>query len=144
MMKLLWLIKIRSIHEDEFGKICVGSQVSWLKPKDKVIVFTWLPSLVFRLFLHQEDNRTLNSPVTNIKRGFWLILPDISCSKFRKKWSNSSLLWLGDWRLYILFYSWYQFSAQGIHLNLERTYGANSQMFFTISSFKLSRWSSYT
>ena len=28
MMKWFWLIKIRSMHEDEFGKICVGSQIS--------------------------------------------------------------------------------------------------------------------
>ena len=32
MMKLFWLIKVRSMHEDKLGKICVGSQVSWLKP----------------------------------------------------------------------------------------------------------------
>ena len=32
MMKLFWLREIRSMHKDEFGKICVGLQISWLKP----------------------------------------------------------------------------------------------------------------
>ena len=97
MMKLFWLIKIRSMHEDEFGKIGVGSQISWLKPKDEGIASTWLLSFFVKSFFHQEDDQTLKSPVTNIKWRFCLILSDISCSKFRRYWSNSSLLWLGDW-----------------------------------------------
>ena len=121
MMKLFWLIKIRWMHEDEFGKIWVVSPISWLKPQDEVIAWTWLPSLAVTSFFHQEDDRTLKSPVTNIKWGFWRILSDIGCSKLRRNWSNSSLLWLGDQYREIKypFLFWIFFPAQGIHLNLE-------------------------
>ena len=45
---------MRSVLEEEFGKICVGSQINWLKPYEEVIASTWLPSLVVRSFFHQE------------------------------------------------------------------------------------------
>ena len=96
-MKLLWLIKIRSVYKVEFGKVRVCSQISWLKPQAEVIASTWLPSVADWSFFQEEDNWMLNSPAANIKRGFRLILSDISCSKFGRKWSNSYLLWLDDW-----------------------------------------------
>ena len=55
------------MHEDKFGKVCVGSRIGWLKPWNEVIASTWLPSFVVRSFFNQEDDQTLKSPITNIK-----------------------------------------------------------------------------
>ena len=85
------------MHENKFGKICVASRVSWFKPWSEEIAWVWLPSLAVRSFFHQGDYRTLKLQITNVERGFWIILSDICCSKFRINWSNKSLFWLGDW-----------------------------------------------
>ena len=106
----LFMIKIRSMHKDEFDKRCVCREWVGLSRRKMLTPIqlnsNWLPSIVARLSFYHEDFETLKSPTKNKRRWPWLIVPDMSCSKLRKNRLNSSVFWLreGYKKIRILFF----------------------------------------
>ena len=63
--------KIRSIQEDEFSSICVGSFIIWYNPNCDVILSTEIPSEVLLSLSYQWLSLALKSLRTTRKNGFF-------------------------------------------------------------------------
>ena len=51
--KIVWELKIKSLHEEELFKICVGLLISWCKPFCEVTYLIFLPSSLVISLLYQ-------------------------------------------------------------------------------------------
>ena len=60
--KLGWSIKITSMQEEDWGRICVGSVISWWSQWDEETNSRSIPSLVETSPFHQEFDLRLKSP----------------------------------------------------------------------------------
>ena len=69
--KLGWELKIKSIHEEELFKICVGSLISWCKPFCEVTASIFLPSSLVISLLYQLLDLALKSLRATIKKRFF-------------------------------------------------------------------------
>ena len=63
--------KIRSIQEDEFSSICVGSFIIWCNPNCDVILSTEIPSEVLLSLSYHWLSLALKSLRTTSKNGFF-------------------------------------------------------------------------
>ena len=91
-----WLVKIKSMQEDEDERMWVGSLIIWWSPWKEVIDSSLVPSILPTSPDHQLEDLALKSPVINSKWGLKLFRYTIECSKFLMKWLYSFLDWLGD------------------------------------------------
>ena len=58
------------MHDEEFRRIWVKSEIIWLKPYELAIESILVPSVVAVSFLHHFAVLTLKSPVMGTKNGF--------------------------------------------------------------------------
>ena len=91
-----WSVKIRSIHEDEFGKRWLGCDICWSKPYVEVKNSIWIPSLVVISWVHHVLNFTLKSPNTVKKVDPNCITSLRILSRLYWKLLNSVEVWLAD------------------------------------------------
>ena len=68
--KFGWSVKIKSMQEELFLCIWVGSLITSWNPLQDVNKNNFLPSVVLISSNHQEEHLALNSPVTKVKYGF--------------------------------------------------------------------------
>ena len=94
--KLGWLVKIKSIQELELGSMCVGSDISWSKLCNDVRASKCVPSVVVLSSFHQDEDLALKSPRIIVNKELDEIVLLKSSSKLDRKFSNSTLSWLGD------------------------------------------------
>ena len=94
--KLIWSVKIRSIQDDEFWKMCVGSNINWEKPYSELIDSICVPSLFVMLWTHQLLDLALKSPSRIVKAGSLFLILHNRFSGNRTKYSNSLWFWLGE------------------------------------------------
>ena len=66
-----WDVKIRSIHEEEFGNICVGSLIIWCNASCEATFSILLPSKLVLLLLYQFQYLSLKLPITANRKGFF-------------------------------------------------------------------------
>ena len=81
------------MQEAELLKICVDSFIIWLKPNWEVAILILHPSKVVIPFWYLPCIPALKSPNRN---GLLFAMCSKLISKFLMKFSNSSLVWLGD------------------------------------------------
>ena len=71
-----WDVKTKSIHEDEFSRICIGSFVIWYNPNWDATFSTEISSRVVVSWLYQWLSFVLKSPITTSNYGyFWITCP---------------------------------------------------------------------
>ena len=96
-----WVVKIRSIHEDESPIICVGSLIIYSNPNWEVTPSILEPSYVVMSLLYQRLVFTFKSPRTkrrySVRKGFYTITESRFNSKLLINDSKSSWHWLGEW-----------------------------------------------
>ena len=74
--RLDWSVKMRSVQDDKFWRMCVGSDISWEKPYSELIDSICVPLLFVMSWTHQLLDLILKSPSRIVKVGSWfLILP---------------------------------------------------------------------
>ena len=93
--KLSWSIKIRSVQEKDWVRICVGSVISWWTPWDEETDSRSIPSLVEISPSHQKFDLQLKFPNISIKTRLLKLVSVITWSKLDKKFLRSS----GDYEL---------------------------------------------
>ena len=81
-----WSVKIKSIQEELWFFIWVGSFIICRNPLQDVNESNFVPSVVLMSSNHQEEELTLKSPVTKVKYGFRLFISRSIFSKFKKNW----------------------------------------------------------
>ena len=100
-----WELKIKSIHEEELFKVCVGSLIFWSKRFCEIIASVFLPSSTVISLLYQLLELVVKSPrATNKEWFFWAIVSKVNSKLSRKIISSykiqnhrkSSYDWLGD------------------------------------------------
>ena len=94
--KLGWDVKIKTMKEAELLKLCVGSFIIWLKLDWEVVISVLNSSKVVTSFWYQPWILASKSPNTTIRHGLLFAVCCKLSSKFLMKFSNSSLVWLGD------------------------------------------------
>ena len=94
-----WSVKIRSIQEELFFCIWVGSFISCWNPSEEVYANNLVPPVVLVSLDHQEDDLALISPVITDKYSLRFFISIISFSKLDKNKSNSSLFCYGIGKL---------------------------------------------
>ena len=67
-------MNVKSIEEELFSWMCVGSFISWEKPFEEVNENNFNPSLVFISSGHQDEHLQLKSPVITDKDGLQLFI----------------------------------------------------------------------
>ena len=67
--RLGWSVKMRSMQDEEFWRMCVGSDISWEKPYSELIDWICVPSLFVMLWTHQLLDLALKSPSRIVKAG---------------------------------------------------------------------------
>ena len=72
--KFGWSVKTKSIQEELFAWMCVGSWINWEKPFEDISEKKNKPSAVLISLDHQEEHLQLNSPVTTDKDGLLLFM----------------------------------------------------------------------
>ena len=110
-----WLVKIKSMQEDDDGRMWVASLIIWCSPWKEVVNSSCEPSIFSTLLWHQLEDLALKSPdsitgdfnarssswcysnVDNRNWGLKLLRCTMSFSKVLMKWSCPSLDWLGGW-----------------------------------------------
>ena len=95
--KFVWFVNIKSMQEEVFVWIWVGSFINWEKPFEDVDEYKCDPSVVFISWHHHEEDLALKSAVTIDKDSLPLF---ISLKRFSKLGQNNSdwlLFWLGEW-----------------------------------------------
>ena len=88
--------KMRSIHEEELCKICVGSFMAWCNPNCDVTfsnVFHWEMVLSLQ---YQNFDFALKSPIATRRKGFFRDKVSQFNSKLSINFSKLSCDWLGD------------------------------------------------
>ena len=91
-----WSVKIKSIHDDDWGNIWVGSAMSCLKP---CVVVRESISVWWKVIMssdHHFGDLALRSPKTTRNWDFEQSSLLSKSSKPEKNDSNSEVLWLGD------------------------------------------------
>ena len=92
--KLGWSVKIKSIQEELFLWICVGSLIIWWKPFDVFNEKSFVSSNDSMSLDHQEVDLVLKSPSMTETDGWRVLMSDKRCSKFvltgrvMKTWYN--------------------------------------------------------
>ena len=71
--KFGWSVKIKSIQEELFVWICIGSLINWEKTFEDVNENNFDPFLVQKSFVHHARN-ALKSPVITAKDGLNLLI----------------------------------------------------------------------
>ena len=94
--KLGWDVKIQSMQESELLKICVGFFIIWLKPNWEVAISILHSSKVVISFWCKPCILALKSPNTTVRNELLFAMCSKLSSKFLMKFSNSSLVWLGN------------------------------------------------
>ena len=77
--KFVWSVKIKSMQEDLFAKICVGSLINWKKPFEDANESNFESSLVWIPFVHHRGDLALKPPVITAKDGLHLLIFDDFC-----------------------------------------------------------------
>ena len=72
--KFGWFVNIKSMQEELFVWIWIGSFINWEKPSENVDEYKCDPSVVFMSIHHYEENLALKSPVTTDKDGLRLFM----------------------------------------------------------------------
>ena len=91
-----WDVKSKPMQEAELLKTCVGSFIIWLKPNWEFAISVLHPSKAVISFWYQPCIHALKSPNTTIRNALLFAMCSKLISKFFIKFSNSSLVWLGD------------------------------------------------
>ena len=95
--RLRWEVNIKSMQEEEFPKMWVGSLINCCRPNCEVMALILEPSYVVLSCLYQVEDLVLKSPRATVVNGFWLlILSNVSC-KLSANSSKESEDWLGNW-----------------------------------------------
>ena len=94
--KFGWDVESRSIHEEEFCNIFVGSLINWYNPSCEVILSIVLPSKVVLSLFYQFVDLALKSPMYVIQKGYFCAKILSVISKLSPKVSKSSGDGLGD------------------------------------------------
>ena len=95
MDKFGWFVNFKSIQEELFVWIWVGSFINREKPFEDV-EHKCDPSIVFILLHHPKENLALKSLVTTDKDGLRLFLSLKRFSKLDKNNSKWLLFWIGE------------------------------------------------
>ena len=91
-----WSVKMRSIQDDEFWRMCIDSHINLEKPYSELIDSICLPSLFVMSWTHQLLELALKSPSRIVKAGSLLLILHKRFSRDRRKCSNSLWFWLGE------------------------------------------------
>ena len=91
-----WSVKMRSMQDDEFWRMCVGSDISWQKPHSELMDSICGPLLFVMLWTHQILDLALKSPCRIVKAGSWFLILPKRFSRDKIKCSNSPGFWLGE------------------------------------------------
>ena len=83
-------VNIRSMHEEEYSNIYVGSLITWWKPNCDEIFSIALPAIVVTSFLRQLLDLSLKSPSTTTKEELFCKADANFSSRFSLKDSNWS------------------------------------------------------
>ena len=102
--RLGWSVKMRSMQDDEFWKMCVVYDVSWEKPYSELIDSVCVPSLFVMLWTHQLLDLALKLPSRIVKAGSWFLILPKRFSRDKRKCSNLPWFWLGE-RYKVITYS---------------------------------------
>ena len=89
-------MKIKSIHEVLFVRMCIGSFINWESRLEDVSENNLNPSIVSESLDHQDEDLELKVPITADKGGLPLFMLFKKFAKLDKNESNSSVLWLGE------------------------------------------------
>ena len=79
---------MRSIHEEELCKICVGSFMTWCNPNCDVKLSNAFPWEVVLSLQHQNFDFALKSPIATKRKGFFRDKVSKSNSKLSINVSN--------------------------------------------------------
>ena len=96
VIKLGWEVNGRWIQDKVLLKICAGSLMTWRSPYCFVMLSTVSPSKEDFSRQHQLFDLTLKSRITTAKKGLFWTRSSQFLSKFSKKFSNSSWVWIGN------------------------------------------------
>ena len=93
---LVLFVKMGSMQDDEFWRMCVGSDINWEKLYIELIDWICVPSLFVMSWTHQLLDLALKSPSRTVKAGSLFLILHKSFSRDRRKCSNSLWFWLGE------------------------------------------------
>ena len=88
--RLGWSVKMRSMHDDEFWRMCVGSDISWENPYIELIDSICVPSFLVISWTHQLLGLALKSPGRIVKVGSWILILPKTFSRDKRKCPNST------------------------------------------------------
>ena len=80
-------MNIKSILEEEFPKMRVGSLINRFRPNFKVTASILGPSYVVLFCLYHFEDLLLKSPRATVRNGFWLLI--LSYESFKLSASSS-------------------------------------------------------
>ena len=83
--KFDWFVNIKSIQEELFVLIWVGSFINWEKPFEDINKYKCDPSIMFMSLHHHEEDLALKSPVNTDKDGLRLFMSLKRFPKLDKK-----------------------------------------------------------
>ena len=94
--RLGWEVNIKSMQEEEFPRMWVGSLINCCRPNCEITASILEPSYVVLLCSYQVEDLALKSPRTTVKNGFWLLILSNASYKWSASSSKESDYWLGD------------------------------------------------
>ena len=90
-------VKMKSMQDDEFWRMCVGSDINWEKLYIELIDWICVPSLFVMSWTHQLLDLALKSPSRFVKAGSLFLILHKNFSRDGRKCLNSLWFWLGEW-----------------------------------------------
>ena len=84
-----WVVKIKSLQEEQLVYICVGSFINWGNPFEEVSENNFDPSVVSMSLDHHHEDFALKSPAITDKNDLRSFMSFKSFSKLDKNKSNS-------------------------------------------------------
>ena len=91
-----WEVNIKSMQEEEFPKMWVGSVINYCRPNWEVTASNLEPSYVVSSCLYQFQDFVLKWPGTTVRNGFWLLILSNENCKLSPNSPKESEDWLGD------------------------------------------------
>ena len=91
-----WEVNIKSMQEEEFPKMWVGSLINCCRPNCEVTASILEPSYVVLSCLYQFEDLLSKSLRATVSNGFWLLILSNENCKLPANSSEESEDWLGD------------------------------------------------
>ena len=93
--KLGWSIKIKSMQEEDWERICVGSVISWWSPWDEETDSRSISSVVEISPCHWKFDLQLKSPSISLKAGLLKLMSYYLIKAWQKIFKVAWRLWWG-------------------------------------------------